>query len=38
MADEFDQGDLSPREEVDIFDDETRKPTIEKEKTFLSEY
>lgn len=37
MDDEFDQGDLSPREDIDMFDeDPTKKET--KEKTFLSEH
>lgn len=36
MDDEFDQGDMSPREDIDIFDDENR-PNKEKQ-TFLTDY
>lgn len=36
MDDEFDQGDMSPREDIDIFDDEN---WLQKhEKTFLTDY
>ena len=38
MDDEFDQGDLSPREDIDMFDEDPTKKEAAKEKTFLSEH
>ena len=38
MDDEFDQGDLSPREDIDMFDEDPTKKETAKEKTFLSEH
>jgi len=36
MDDEFDQGDMSPREDADLYDEETKQQI--KEKTFLTEH
>lgn len=38
MDDEFDQGDLSPWEDIDMFDEDPTKKETAKEKTFLSEH